>query len=207
MAKDLNALWDWIPKLVRRIERLESGALLENSSITGGRMRFIGGLLRVDSGGRVEIVGTLQIDGTTTVTGTFTVTGNFKVTGPWRLEGPGDITGNVDVTGTIRVLAGGKIQVGNIIIDPTISGGAITFANGAQVFTDGSTIQVYKGNGVVQISDTEAKMQVGGTAIIARSGAVQMLGVPTKASSAAGGLPAGVAHLDPSGNLFRIVTG
>ncbi|MEW2011412.1 hypothetical protein AB0300_18275 [Microbacterium sp. NPDC078814] len=204
MARDLNALWDWIPKLVRRIERLESGALLENSSITGGRMRFIGGLLRIDSGGRVEIVGTLQIDGTTTVTGTFTVTGNFKVTGPWRLEGPGDITGNVDVTGTIRVLAGGKIQVGNIIIDPTISGGAITFANGAQVFTDGSTIQVYKGNGVVQISDTEAKLQLGGTVLRLTSGHIYATGMSTRdASSWPGGFVGAV--VSNGTELFRLI--
>lgn len=141
MAHDLNDAWGWIQKLIRRVSRLESGAMLENSSITGGRMRFIGGLLRVDSGGRVEIVGTLQIDGTTTVTGTFTVdgpwelagngtitgnvtgTGRLTWNGPWDLTGTGTITGPVNISGILtllsdlRVQGGGKITVGPITID------------------------------------------------------------------------------------------
>ena len=212
-----------INRLVRRIERLEAGANLESSSITNGRMRFIGGLLRVDSGGRVEIVGSLQIDGTTVVNGRFkiegpwslngdgeiagnvNITGKLTQNGPWEFIGAGKITGNVDVTGTIRVLAGGKIQVGNIVIDPTISGGAIAFANGAQVFTDESTIQVYKGNGVAQISDAEVKLQLGGTAIRVTSGNVQILGLPTRSRANAQNAVIGSIWSDTSGNLFRVV--
>ncbi|MCB8043626.1 hypothetical protein JM654_03805 [Microbacterium oxydans] len=44
---------------------LESGAPLENASITNGRLRIIGGTLRVDSGGSLIVVGTMSIDGTT----------------------------------------------------------------------------------------------------------------------------------------------
>lgn len=213
-----------INRLVRRIERLEAGANLESSSITNGRMRFIGGLLRVDSGGRVEIVGSLQIDGTTVVNGRFkiegpwslngdgeiagnvNITGKLTQNGPWEFIGAGKITGNVDVTGTIRVLAGGKIQVGNITIDPTISGGAIAFANGAQVFTDASTIQVYKGNGVAQISDTEAKLQVGGVSIRIVDGSVQFLGLPTVPRGSANNATVGSLYINTSGQVFRVVT-
>lgn len=228
MFRNLGEVGEWISRLVRRIERLESGAMLENSSITGGRMRFIGGTLRVDSGGRVEIVGSLQIDGTTTINGSTIVNGTFKIEGPWSLNGNGEIagnvavtgkltqngpwefigagkiTGNVDVTGTIRVLAGGKIQVGNIVIDPSISGGAIVFANGAQVFTDASTIQVYKGNGVAQISDTEAKLQLGGVAVRIIGGNLQLLGLPTRSRANANNAVAGSIWSDGT-NTYRIV--
>ena len=211
-----------INRLVRRVERLEAGANLESSSVTNGRMRFIGGLLRVDSGGRVEIVGSLQVDGSTVVNGTFkiegpwslngngeiagdvTVTGKLTQNGAWEFVGVGKITGNVDVTGTLRVLSGGKIQVGNIVIDPTISGGAIAFSNGAQVFTDSSTIQVFKGNGVVQVSETQAKMQVGGTTVIVSSGNIQMTGLPTRTRANANNAVAGSIWTDGS-NLYRVI--
>ncbi|MEZ3156851.1 hypothetical protein AB1K56_07950 [Microbacterium sp. BWR-S6Y] len=103
-----------------RIRRLENGIPLQNASVTRGRLRFIGGLLRVDAGGRVEIVGALQVDGETTVTGTFTVTGDFTVegnltvTGPWNLEGAGTITGDVTVTGKVT-------QVGDMDIDGVLT--------------------------------------------------------------------------------------
>ena len=48
-------------EILRRLAALESASPLESSSVSNGRVRFIGGLLRIDSGGRVEIVGTLQI--------------------------------------------------------------------------------------------------------------------------------------------------
>ena len=110
-------------ELKRRVDRLESGSMLENSSITRGRMRFIGGTLRVDSGGRVEIVGTLHVEGTTqfigpvtisgslNITGDTAITGEFTLDGPWTINGDGDITGDVDVTGDMTILSGGRIVV------------------------------------------------------------------------------------------------
>lgn len=108
--RDLSDAFYWIRKLAYKVDRLYNGTQLENSSITEGRMRFIGGLLRVDSGGRVEIVGTLQVDGQTTVTGEFEVTGDFTVTGPWNLKGAGIIEGDVTITGKVT-------QVGDMDVD------------------------------------------------------------------------------------------
>ena len=222
MADDLSDAFAEIRRLKADVDRLKRARPLENSSVTNGRLRFIGGTLRVDSGGRVEIVGSLQIDGATVVNGTFkiegpwslngngeiagnvAVTGKLTQNGPWEFIGAGKITGNVDVTGTIRVLAGGKIQVGNIVIDPSISGGAIVFANGAQVFTDASTIQVYKGNGVAQISDTEAKLQLGGVAVRIIGGNLQLLGLPTRSRANANNAVAGSIWSDGT-NTYRIV--
>ncbi|WP_431863030.1 hypothetical protein [Microbacterium algeriense] len=217
MADDLSDAFREIRELKRQVKRLQAARPLENASITNGRVRFVGGTLRVDSGGRVEIVGTLQIDGTTTVTG------SFKVTGPWRLEGDGTITGNVTGTGTltwngpwnlngagkiqgdVQVLGAGKLRVGNMVLDPTVSGGAIAFANGAQVFTDATTIQVYKGNGVAQISDTEAKLQVGGLAIRIVGGNVQFLGLPTRSRANANNAVVGSIWSDGT-NVYRVVS-
>ena len=137
MAKDLNALWDWIPKLVRRIERLESGALLENSSITGGRMRFIGGLLLIDSGGTLQIVG--QVIGN----------GEFRWTGPWRLEGPGTIAGDVNQTGNttqrgnVSLTGGGKVTAGNVTVEPNrVTVGSAWLENGELVLSNGAKVAV-----------------------------------------------------------------
>ncbi|MBE7952901.1 polymer-forming cytoskeletal protein [Microbacterium sp. R1] len=175
MLRDLSDAWGWLQRIIRRIDRLESGAPLENASITNGRLRIIGGTLRVDSGGSVVIVGTLSIDGTTTVTG------NFKVTGPWTLEGNGTITGNVTIAGNVsatgewtqigewhlnghgsitgdvditgiltlmselRVSNAGKITVGSMTLDPTTRGGSVKFAGGPEVYASGTALSLYSG--------------------------------------------------------------
>lgn len=175
MAFDLNEAWGWIQRLIRRVERIESGAFLENASITSGRLRVIGGVLRVDSGGRVEIVGTLEIDGATEIsgvtgiTGPTTVTGSFTVSGPWEMTGNGTITGatsisgNVTVTGKLTqngewelngngkiqgdvdVTGGGKIRAGQLTISPTGDGGRIEFPGGRYLSAGSDAIAVLNG--------------------------------------------------------------
>lgn len=160
--RDLAALNRWIDDFERKQSRLYAAADLESSSVTNGRLRFIGGLLRVDSGGRVEIVGTLQIDGTTTVRG------QFNVEGPWNLTGGGTISGDVTITGKVTqvgdmdidgvltvngdgwsitgngeisgdVQLTGRLSVGDMLIDPDDAGGSVVFPSGAKVTAnDGS---------------------------------------------------------------------
>lgn len=105
---DLTNYGAWIEDIKRQLRQLKTGAFLENASITNGRLRIIGGTLRVDSGGLVDIVGTLQVDGETTVTGDFTVSG------PWNLTGDGEITGDYTVTGKVT-------QVGDMDIDGVLT--------------------------------------------------------------------------------------
>lgn len=105
---DLTNNGRWIEDIKRQLRQLKTGAFLENASITNGRLRIIGGTLRVDSGGLVDIVGTLQVDGETTVTGEFTVSG------PWNLTGDGEITGDYTVTGKVT-------QVGDMDIDGVLT--------------------------------------------------------------------------------------
>ncbi|KTR76193.1 hypothetical protein NS234_12260 [Microbacterium oxydans] len=226
MLRDLSDAWGWLQRIIRRIDRLESGAPLENASITNGRLRIIGGTLRVDSGGSVQIVGTLSIDGTTTVTGSFKVTGPWRLegdgtitgnvvgtgtltwNGPWNLNGAGKIAGNTELTGDLNVTGGGKVKAGNVSIDPSSNGGSVKFAGGPEVYGSGSELSLYSGGGgsFVTLSPTMAKINGPGARWFEITGSgVRIVNLPTKTSASAGGLPAGVVHADASGNLFRIV--
>lgn len=173
--------------LLRRVRALETQSPLESSSVENGRVRFIGGLLRVDAGGRVEIVGTLLVDGETTVTGTFnvngpwqiagdgsitgaasitgdvTITGPLKVDGAWELNGTGEIVGATKLTGDLSVTGAGRVKVGAAMtLDPSTDGGAVTFTGGRRLSAGDGAIALLNGlNGLV----------VG-------SGAVTLLGVP-----------------------------
>lgn len=226
MARDLSDPWAEIRALKERVRILETATPLQDASVTRGRLRVasadgfvaeavaggapavrVTGLQVVD--GTLRITGTLEGGGTWSWTGTLTQTGTTNLNGPWNLNGAGNIagnvtqTGNTTMTGNFTVTGGGKITVGSMTIDPNISGGAIAFANGAQVFTDGSTIQVYKGNGVLQVSDSEAKIQVGGTAVRVTSGHVYASGMDTKA---VGTMPGGFvgATVYDAGELKRL---
>lgn len=142
-------------ELQRRVDRIESGTMLENASITRGRLRIIGGLLRIDSGGRLEVIGDWRFVGNGAITGDVVAEGKWTQNGAWEFNGPGDIAGDVaisgdlDLTGDLEVLGGGQIKVGNVLITPG-SGGKVTVGVGsAQVVIDGATGNITAGNLVV----------------------------------------------------------
>lgn len=179
---DLSDPWVAIRELQAEVRRLRSGIPLENSSITNGRMRFIGGLLRVDSGGRVQIVGTLDIDGLTTVTGV------FDVNGPWTLAGNGDITGDVAIAGDVNV-TGTWTQIGTWSLDGNgdITGDVTATGTWTQVgdwsldgdgeISAGGKLVVAGANPITLIQEGgQAKIKVGTTGEIAGSDAgIQMM--------------------------------
>lgn len=223
MAQNLRDAWLWIEKLIKRIERLESGTMLENSSITEGRMRFIGGLLLIDSGGTLQLVGTLTGNGSfdwtgtlaqagqSTFTGPTTFTGQLTVNGPWKFVGNGEITGDVTVTGDITLLGDGRIKAGNMIIDPS-NGGSVTFPGGAKLavgLTGGSSsIGMIPGGSVdVSANTLTAWMRAIGAAIsvstaTARIAAANVL-MPDIPSAPSGVTTVAVV-IDPStGKLYR----
>ena len=218
MVRDLRDAWGWIDRIVRRIERLESGAILESSSITSGRMRFIGGLLRVDSGGRVEIVGSLRIDGATIVNGTFKVegpwslngngeiAGNVNVTGkltqngPWEFIGAGKITGNVDITGTLSLLGGGSLKAGNIEINPGANGGSIK-VGGHSIYVSGQILTILHSSGAqLVLNNGSASLNAGGKSVTLSAGGINFGGLPkvTKA-----GIPAGCVYKGTDGFFYE----
>ncbi|MCT2085034.1 hypothetical protein M3D75_02790 [Microbacterium enclense] len=229
MAASLNDVTAWIKDIFYRLRKLESGSWLENSSITSGRMRFIGGTLRVDSGGRVEIVGTLQVDGTSTVTGQFTVTGPWSlqgdgtITGRVTISGPVQITGNVDltgvmtVTGEIRVSGSGRVRIGDMVLDPSVAGGALIYGNGSRLEADGSingarliagdaivnvgaVSSIRKGPSSVIVSSNSVTVNAAGGGDIDLIGSVHVPGIPTLGGT---GLPLNTLLVTGSGYLRR----
>jgi len=222
MADDLSDPWAEIRALKEAVRRLQAARPLENASITGGRVRFIGGLLRVDSGGSVEIVGSLQIDGTTTVTGTFTLTGNgwsitgdgtisgdvtitgdLEVNGPWTFNGNGTITGDVDLTGNINVNGSGRVNVGSAMtLTPATDGGAVEFPSGKLSAISGA-VGLYAGAGGQVVLNTDAALIGPGSTFRAGSDP-QITGLSPIASGSAGGLPSGAVWADGSGFLYRV---
>lgn len=246
---NLNDVVGWIKDIYRELARLKSGAFLENASISSGRLRLIGGTLRVDSGGRVEIVGTLRVDGSTTATGQFdvegpwaftgdgTITGRFTVEGPWSLRGDGEIsgrltvsgpvtiTGDVDLTGKMTVAGeiivngSGRVRIGDMVLDPSIAGGALVFGNGSRLEADGgnSGVRLLAGDSVVNVGAV-ASIRKGSSAVsvapeqvminAANGGDVSLVGrvrmtagnIPTYGGT---GLPLGTLRLTNTGSVER----
>ncbi len=184
MADDLSDLYKELRELKDQVRILSTTNPLESASITNGRLRIIGGTLRVDSGGSVVIVGTLAIDGTTTVTGTFTVsgpwnlsgngtisgnvtaTGTFTQNGPWNLNGAGTIAGDVTATGTMTqngpwnlngegIITGDVTQTGD-----TDQRGNVTVNGGGKI-----TVQGGGGDVVLDSSYADPRITLGGAQI------------------------------------------
>lgn len=104
ILRDLTDVGGWIKRIIYRLDRIEAGAPLENASVTNGLFRFIGGVLKLDTGARLDGEGTM------------------KWTGPVTLDGDVEITKTLQVAALTRLLAelivdGGKITSGNIRIE------------------------------------------------------------------------------------------
>lgn len=187
---------DPIPGILERLNALEKQNPLESGSVRSGRVRFIGGLLRIDAGGRVEIVGTLQVDGTSTVTGQFnvngpfnlagngTITGDLTITGPVTISGDVDLTGIMRVTGDIEIIGPGKIKIGDIVVEGgkikagnvevelnkiTVGGGSspATLRDGALSFGTGGTV-------AADVSNNGVRMAVGANQVYVGTGAASI---------------------------------
>ena len=234
MARDINEVWGWIKDLIRRVSRLESGAKLENSSITGGRMRFIGGILRLDSGALLDLIGEWRLKGPGAITGDVYSEGKWIQVGDYDFTGDGDLAGIVDLSGIFNLtgkftsgnvrIEGGKIYVGaggNLIvidgttgkiiaggmtIDPSLNGGSVKFAGGPEVYASGTQLSLYSGLGAfIELNGTMAKINGPGARWLeVNSTGFKFVNLPTK-TAASTGLPAGAMHVDASGNVFRIV--
>ncbi|MFV9424938.1 hypothetical protein [Microbacterium sp. S1037] len=190
---NLNDLTPW-RAIWKAIDDLNQKNDLQHAAIgRGGITVYGGGVITIENGG-------LNVTGYAQITGELRGDGTLIWTGPWAFTGAGEITGNVDLTGNLDVVDDGNITIGNILIedgkiyvgtgasqividgatgkitagnmsmDPTVSGGALTFANGAQVFTDDNTVQLYKGNSVIQVSNAYARLQNGGNVIEVNDG-------------------------------------
>jgi hypothetical protein len=214
---------------MRRVDRLYSGAMLENSSITNGRMRFIGGLLRIDSGGRIQVIGEWRFFGNGAITGDVVAEGKWTQNGDWEFNGNGDLagdvalTGNFDLTGkltagNVRVEDGkiyvgagtaqividgatGKILAGDMTIDPS-NGGSVQFPGGAVVraATSGG-VRLEQGNYSATVTSAGASIGKTGLAVaITDAVGIQFVGLQ---STSGKGVPDGTLWADSTGRVFR----
>ena len=121
-------------ELKDRVRRLETAIPLQNAAVTEGRLRFIGGLLLIDSGGTLTVIGHLNGEG------------DFEWVGPWRFDSPsgGEIAGDVALSGDFDLT--GKLAAGNVRIE----GGKIYVGTGgSQVVIDGATGTIIAGDMVI----------------------------------------------------------
>ncbi|MGF6824006.1 hypothetical protein M2317_002931 [Microbacterium sp. ZKA21] len=229
MVDDIsNKLADALKKMRRDIIRLQSARPLENTAIRSGRLRLIGALLRIDSGGRLEVIGTWRFVGAGAITGDVVAEGKWTQNGSWELNGPGDIAGDVDLTGNFDLtgvftsgnvrIEDGKIYVGtganqividgatgNIIagamrIDPSASGGAVVFNTGAELRSEGDLTWLVHGNNGVAVDGSQVIVRYGARQLRIASDGVKITGLPTRTGTA---LPSGAVGADADGTLWR----
>ncbi|WP_426979235.1 hypothetical protein ACQCSU_08130 [Pseudarthrobacter sp. O4] len=217
-----------IPDIFRRLRILEMASPLNNAAIgRSGLLVYDGGVITIENGGlnvtgTATISGVLNADGTVTLSGTVAISGPLTVTGATHLNGVTDIAGNTTVTGDfttngpmkttgtlsvegvttlkndLNVTTGGKIKAGGLTMDPSVASGALVFSNGAQVFTDASSIQVYKGTSVVQVENGTAKVQGDGSHWLkVDANGVTIGGLPTTTQ------PANLYQDPATGRLYR----
>lgn len=216
-----------IRDLVRDVRGNTYATPLNGASVGRGGMRFYGtGKLLVENEG-LEVVGTANISGTLHADGTVTLEGDVNISGPLTVTGNTDITGDLDVTGPMKttgtlsvegvttlksdliVTTGGKVKVGSAMtLDPSVSSGALVFSNGAQVFTDATTIQVFKGTSAVQVANGIATLQGNGSTYVRSDSTTgNTIAGPLKntAHSTISGVSSNV-YMDPAtGAIKRIV--
>ncbi|WP_028275222.1 hypothetical protein [Arthrobacter sp. I3] len=165
--------------------------------------------------GDTKLNGPTHINGTTDIAGNVTATGTFTNNGPTNLNGPTKTTGTLSVEGVttlkndLNVTTGGKVKVGSAMtLDPSVSSGALVFSNGAQVFTDATTIQMFKGTSAVQVANGTATLQGNGSNYMrSDSAAGNTIAGPLKNTfhSTISGVAANV-YMDPvTGAIKRIV--
>lgn len=235
MLRDLSDAWGWLQRILRRLDRLESGSPLENSSVTNGRLRFIGGTLRLDTGALLELIGSALVSGTLRVIGRIdleglgilTVNGLIDLLGNMRVRGGGTINieaGGAIVVGNVRIENGkitvgvggnlitidgatGRIVAGSMTIDPASNGGSVKFAGGPEIYAAGAMLGLYSvgSGGWIELDAAGARLFQGTRSVRVNSSGIQLAGLPTRSSATSNNAPVGSIWSDTSGNLYRVV--
>lgn len=122
MVDDLSDHESALRDLEARVSALESGTPFENASVTNGSVRFIGGTLRVEEDGRVEIVGTLSVEGQASVSGPLTISGELNVTGPATISETLHVGGDTTIDGTLDIGAETTLDSSLTVVE----GGSVT---------------------------------------------------------------------------------
>lgn len=152
-----------IESLQHDVRRLLSGRQLENSSVRNGMLRFIGGVLRLDSGALLDLIGQWRLRGPGAITGDVFSEGKWTQVGPWDFTGDGDLAGDVDLSGNFNLI--GKFTAGDIRIED----GKIHVGSGAsEIVIDGATGSITTGN--VKIQNGKITIGTGSAQIVIDGG-------------------------------------
>ncbi|MBC6496114.1 hypothetical protein [Microbacterium sp. 4-7] len=233
MVDDVTAkLVTAIRNLQNDVRRLLSSRGLENSSVRGGRLRFIGGILRLDSGALLDLIGQWRLKGPGAITGDVYSEGVWTQVGDWDFTGDGDLAGDVDLSGIFTLIgkliagdiriedgniyvgagasqivingAAGTITVGGMTIDPA-DGGKVTFPGGAQLRADvGNGIQMQIGAVKISAQASFIQLTIGTRSITINSSGIRA-DLPTAPIANWPGRQVGDVVSNASGDLFRIV--
>ena len=190
--------------LAQTVRQMVTQAMQNASFGSAGLRVYGGGWINIENGG-LRVIGSAIIEGILDVTGRLTGSGTLDWTGPWKLAGNGEITGDAKITKSLEVsantrlrgptsmeanlsvTAGGKITVGDMVIDPSYGNGAVTFANGTKV---------YAYDGGVAISQGSNRFQVTANGIYFTPGSIPQ-------QSKSGITATGILHLSSLGQLCR----
>lgn len=176
---------------------IENGGLsVTGSALVSGSLQVTGTLLQI---------GPWSMEGDGTISGNVDGSGSLRWTGDWELQGNGEISGDVTITGALdvtgktrlrgkttlendlEILAGGKIKVGDMVIDPA-GAGKITFANGTEVRAGEGGVTIANGVSSVTVAPGFTRIGVGGSAVYVDGTGIFMSNVPLTAEP---GLPPG----------------
>lgn len=169
------------------IRRLKIAIPLQNSSVTKGMLRFIGGVLRLEAGALLEGIGTFRWTGRGSIAGDWEVLegGVIRVggvlispVGGGRImvgQGPVGIIldgGSGSLTmGNVRIEAG-KVYVGDMILDPAVAGGALTYPNGSRLEADADNAgaRLIAGDAVVRVGLVASLRKAASSVIVSALG-------------------------------------
>lgn len=222
-----------LKKMQRHMTRILSGRWLENASVRGGRLRFIGGVLRLDSGALLDLIGQWRLRGPGAITGDVFSEGKWTQVGPWDFTGDGDLAGDVDLSGNFNLIgefkagnilikdgkiyvgiggaqividgATGKITAGNVVIDPSAAGGTIGFGSVRRIDAASGFLGIYDGSRFIVFNSSGVSINGGGGPTLT-VGPAGLQGVPSiPLASAPPGSFVGAVVYDSNNALRRVV--
>jgi hypothetical protein len=192
-----------IRNLQHDVRRMLSGRWLENASVRGGRLRFIGGILRLDSGALLDLIGQWRLRGPGAITGDVFSEGKWTQVGDYDFTGEGDLAGNVTMSGDFDLT--GMFKSGNVRIE---DGKIHVGAGASEIIIDGADGSVTAGN--VKIKDGKIIVGAGASQVVIDGVTGKILAGNMAINPANGGLvefPGGASVKAGTGGGVSVVAG
>lgn len=222
----MNSLLD----MKRMIQDLVAQAMQNASFGRAGLRVYDGGWIEILNGG-LKVIGTALIEGVLRGTGTFDWLGPWFLKGKGTISGNVDITGDINATGDaefggdtvikqtldvqattrlrgettleddLEVLPGGKIKVGDMVIDPT-GYGKVSFGNGTEVRAGEGGVTIQNAVTQVTVAPSFVRVGTGGSGTIFDASGIQMNRAAVPVTSVPG-VPPDVLVIQANGRIAR----